>query len=411
MEKPVARTTDMTSYNDDRLIEIFGDAATTVRVSRGRRVGFGRDAYSEMLSRQAGERREYRYAPGDMATVVEYVNAHGGGAMPIATEEVKRFPLLEAGPNDLAGALDLPEFVSKPALTASDRPSVGLLAVRKGRVVFRGNHYAILRHGKLTDPRSLFIPTYREVEKTEFVRFRRCLFAGTLRSSDNISHFTFDTLPRIQLALRKFKFDAVVLSPPFANRGYQQFLIDLLGIPVVTLPPGGGVAANQLCFFDNVGLALSHPANYCHSSMLDAIAIEPLTPPVADKVYISRLDAPDRRPMVNERKLADILEKRGFKIVLPTDHHPREQIGWFQNADVIVGPHGAGLTGVFAARPGAIFVELFSPKATAAYASVAAARGLDYRYVAGTAVPGRPYAFEIDIDAVLAALPPETSAL
>jgi len=73
-------------------------------------------------------------------------------------------------------------------------------------------------------------------------------------------------------------------------------------------------------------------------------------------LYVSR--SRSRRPLANEDQLEAFLADAGFEVVHLEDTPWIEQIRLFQHARVIAGPHGAGLSNVVFARPGAIVIEL-----------------------------------------------------
>lgn len=62
-----------------------------------------------------------------------------------------------------------------------------------------------------------------------------------------------------------------------------------------------------------------------------------------DRVYVSRADA-DRRRVVNEDELVDALAEFGFERVVLSELPVAEQVALYAGADVVVAPHGAGLT-------------------------------------------------------------------
>jgi capsular polysaccharide biosynthesis protein len=79
-------------------------------------------------------------------------------------------------------------------------------------------------------------------------------------------------------------------------------------------------------------------------------------------VYVSRLDAGQRRLMLNEHDLCSALSDLGFEIVTASQLSVADQISIFRKAKVIVSPHGAALTNLlFAAdgHDGPKVVELF----------------------------------------------------
>ena len=57
--------------------------------------------------------------------------------------------------------------------------------------------------------------------------------------------------------------------------------------------------------------------------------------------------------------LANKLFHLGFSIVPPAEHSLDEQINIFNQAEIIVAPHGAGLTNVVWCNPGTVVYELF----------------------------------------------------
>lgn len=100
------------------------------------------------------------------------------------------------------------------------------------------------------------------------------------------------------------------------------------------------------------------------------------------KIYASRLDAGDTRRIINEDKLCELMVQHGFEVITPGKLSVEEQIVAFRDADVIVGPHGAGMTNILYAKPGTRVVELFQAACThLCYAKIAQLKGLDYRAV------------------------------
>lgn len=63
----------------------------------------------------------------------------------------------------------------------------------------------------------------------------------------------------------------------------------------------------------------------------------------SNRVYVSRSDA-DRRRVRNEEELMNTLEKLNFVKYVLSELSFRDQVQLFANADIVVGPHGAGLT-------------------------------------------------------------------
>ncbi|WP_435144633.1 glycosyltransferase family 61 protein [Halobaculum sp. P14] len=86
---------------------------------------------------------------------------------------------------------------------------------------------------------------------------------------------------------------------------------------------------------------------------------------VTSRIYVSRADA-DARRVRNESALMDALSKYGFTRVVPSRLTVPEQVATFRDADVVVGPHGAGLTNALYADD-ATLLEFFGDRVATCY--------------------------------------------
>ena len=102
------------------------------------------------------------------------------------------------------------------------------------------------------------------------------------------------------------------------------------------------------------------------------------------RIYVSRADAGKRR-VVNERELLPVLDRHEIELCRPSELTFAEQAALFDAADLVVGPHGAGLTNALFCRPGAKMLELL-PAASVTpgpFHSVSAAAKMSYWCSAG----------------------------
>ena len=79
-----------------------------------------------------------------------------------------------------------------------------------------------------------------------------------------------------------------------------------------------------------------------------------------DLVFVSRRDS-NLRVMHNEAELEEALKPLGFTTFVAGEAPVTEQIRVFSRARVIVGAHGAGLTNLIFAPPGAFVLEIATP--------------------------------------------------
>jgi Glycosyltransferase 61 len=125
--------------------------------------------------------------------------------------------------------------------------------------------------------------------------------------------------------------------------------------------------------------------------------------PSGERLYLARRGA-KLRAAANEDALIEALAERGFLILSASDANHPEQIARFRAARLVVAPHGAGLTNLLFARPGARVVEIFPENfAKSTYWWLARRMGLGYTPVFGG--PGDYHLrFVVDIERVLRAI-------
>ena len=103
-----------------------------------------------------------------------------------------------------------------------------------------------------------------------------------------------------------------------------------------------------------------------------------------ERVYVARGDATVRR-VANRDELQGVLDRYDIDTYLPGKLSVREQVALFSRADLVVGPHGAGLTNVVFGEDLAV-IELFGDKQIATFDRLAAALGHGYEYLEGEGV-------------------------
>jgi hypothetical protein len=80
------------------------------------------------------------------------------------------------------------------------------------------------------------------------------------------------------------------------------------------------------------------------------------TPEASSRVYVSRRHS--QRSLPDEARVEQLLEAEGFTILHLEAMDWADQIAAFQQAEVVVGPHGAGLSNLVFTQPDATVVEL-----------------------------------------------------
>jgi capsular polysaccharide biosynthesis protein len=97
------------------------------------------------------------------------------------------------------------------------------------------------------------------------------------------------------------------------------------------------------------------------------------------RILVSRLKASYRR-MVNEEDLLKRLKPYGFELVYLEDLSLKDQIGLFSQIEMVVAPHGSGLTNLVFASEGTKVIEIFPPyqDCSVCYATMCQTLQLEY---------------------------------
>ncbi|GAB3855594.1 hypothetical protein GCM10028801_11460 [Nocardioides maradonensis] len=212
----------------------------------------------------------------------------------------------------------------------------------------------------------------------------------TRGTAGNYYHFLYDAIARygvLEAALPGERVDAVVV--PHAT-GYQRQLLELARIPGPYLQPRRGLTyrADRLLVPSNPNWALQAPPSMV--SWLRA-RLRPVDPPAGRaRLYLTRGQAPQTRRYVQEDELMAALGPRGFTRLDPGSLTVQQQIDVFSTAEIIVAPHGAGLTNVTFSPADVQVLELFpSTYVHRGLWAICQALGAEYRYLVADG-PGGP---------------------
>ncbi len=189
---------------------------------------------------------------------------------------------------------------------------------------------------------------------------------AVLSGDRNYFHWMFEVLPRFELLrLSGIKIEDIdyfflnECSYPFQRETLANF--GIYGEKIIECTKKSHIKARKLIVPSFPGNTFDIPRWTC-----DFLRSKFLTDRLEEKtdfkrIYITRSDAQYRK-ILNEDKVIDFLDKLGFKSVTLASMTVSEQISLFAGVDVIVAPHGAGLSNIVFCKPGTKIIELFSPK-------------------------------------------------
>ncbi len=179
-------------------------------------------------------------------------------------------------------------------------------------------------------------------------------------------HWMFDILPRIELIQRSqiklSEIDYFVVNS--LSKPYQKETLELLNIPInkiIESDRHSHIQATELIVPSFPGYMDWIPPGtmkFLRQAFLPQINLAKTK--AGKKIYISRAKAKNRQ-IINELEVNRLLTSQGFSTVFLEEMTVLEQVAVFANADVIVAPHGSGLTNLVFCSPDTKIVELFSP--------------------------------------------------
>lgn len=204
----------------------------------------------------------------------------------------------------------------------------------------------------------------------------------------NYFHWMFDVLPRVDTLRRSGRSiganDQVLVNG--TRHPFQRETLARLGITnILDASASPFVDADSLIVPSLPGIMGDVTQRACTFLRGEFL---PASPPasVARRIYISRASASNRR-LLNEADVIGLLAPLGFDVVRAELLSFGEQVALFRDAEVVVAPHGAGLTNLVFCSPGTRVVELFSPSyVNGCYWAVSSQVGLEYWYVLGEGV-------------------------
>ncbi len=199
---------------------------------------------------------------------------------------------------------------------------------------------------------------------------------------NNHFHWVTDLLPRFSLLDAAGVGDdlPIVLPGPLSSGQFES--LAMMGIDRQRLQCFTGMHWQiDEAIFPSLCSGTGNPSPTAMRWLRERLA-PPSLGPTDRRIWVTRGTGAQRR-ISNEPELESVLADFGFKTIDPGGLTFAEQMSTFSEAAIIAGPHGAGLTGMVAARDATV-VEVFDPRyVNACFYALAAALGHRYSYLAG----------------------------
>ncbi len=289
-----------------------------------------------------------------------------------------------------------------------------LYTVRLSRVTLLGNSGALVKNGKVIvesafdQIRLAISPAYRS-PAVMFKRRKAGLYTSIFHlpwAETSNFHWFYDCLPRLYTLLQQIKepINLVVNQdlPAFQLETLQFILKDYPHISIVYQGKKEKWEIEQFIF---PGFVTNHSSGFLPAGIAQFLRekiwlgyqVQPQN--ARTRIYISRSKARKRR-ILNEDLLTPGLINLGFQVVHAEDLTYAQQVQLFYNAELIVAPHGAGLTNILFSKQCHVLelhpADMIKPH----YFLAAKALSFPYNYVIGSNADAN-LDFTVEVDQVL----------
>jgi capsular polysaccharide biosynthesis protein len=193
------------------------------------------------------------------------------------------------------------------------------------------------------------------------VRVRGDLTVIGERFAASYYHWLFHALGRLCYVEKRYPLEKIQhFAVSHLDESFHRDTLQLLGIPqkkilpmkeVLHVQPDALIVANWTGGFDPT------VAEWLRERFLSRLTPASIAGP--KRIYVSR-GRIGRRHIENETELLEVLRPLGFQTVFCEDLTFQEQMRLFHDAEVIVTPHGAGLSNLLFCRPGTKVIEIFN---------------------------------------------------
>lgn len=285
-----------------------------------------------------------------------------------------------------------------------------LLVVRiKDAYVYRDESVVISSDYRLIA--DLASPPYGQVRSHDVLRrktfAKSTQFVGTIAplngsKYDNFYHWMLETVPRFGLIMRSGVNPEKYLVS--SSKKFQRESLNIMGISLNnTICPKQNhmLLVEDLIAPSFVGLN-AEPTAFAVRYLNELFGTFLIDTKPTKRVYISRSDASVRR-VVNEIDLIIALNNLRFEAVCLTDLSLIDQARLFSEADLVVGPHGAGMTNVVFMQYNSRGLIEFMPETYElnCFQAICEINGIPYQRMMSRTVDPAVHNIEVDIAQVV----------
>ncbi|MEM6801862.1 MAG: glycosyltransferase family 61 protein [Bacteroidota bacterium] len=284
-----------------------------------------------------------------------------------------------------------------------ESPDASVCYLRNGRVwVTHNNMGHVNSTAHITEDDHVIIPISDEFnpnprEHSIFSQFKlpnlhhiqgRAISLVTMKG-EHFYHWIYDLLPKLasleRAGISIHDADAIIINS--SKSRFMKDTLAALGIPMeklVDTQTYKHLKADEL-IVPSTPAGVGNPTRWICDFLRDRfLPIKAKLPAdTSERVLISRAHAPARK-VLNEDAIEKVAVKYGFKKYTLEKMSYLEQVALFNQAKIILTPHGAGLSGLVYCEEGTQVLEFYHPQyVNACFYALANTMKLDYSYFIG----------------------------
>lgn len=284
-----------------------------------------------------------------------------------------------------------------------ESPDASVSYLRNGRVwVTHNNMGHVNSTAHITEDDHIIIPISDEFnnnprEHSIFSQFKlpnlhhiqgRAISLVTMKG-EQFYHWIYDLLPKLasleRAGISIHDADAIIINSTKSR--FMKDTLEALGIPmekVVDTQTYQHLKADEL-IVPSTPAGVGNPTRWiCDFLRARFLPLKAELPKgTSERVLISRANAPARK-VLNEDAIEKVAVKYGFKKYTLEKMSYLEQVALFNQAKIILTPHGAGLSGLVYCEEGTQILEFYHPQyVNACFYALANTMNLEYSYFIG----------------------------
>ncbi len=211
-------------------------------------------------------------------------------------------------------------------------------------------------------------------------------------------HWILDLIPRIALLQQQGLYERIDYF--IVNRyqtAYELETLNIFGIPqdkIIESIQSPHIKASHLIIPSRIRDSVTPPPWAIECLRQYILSNSSHLSSYSHRIYISRTQA-KKRKMINEEAIIDWLKQYDFEIVHFEQMSVLEQANCMAKAEVVIAPHGSGLTNLVFCQPGTKVIEILSPNwLNSCYWMLSQTCQLDYFCLVGEASVNNPENFD-----------------